>query len=364
MIKLAHLSDVHLGFGRSSWRFVRGDVFRSFRQAFREANSWADVILVTGDLFHSVRNDVEAIRLAARELRSADCPVIVIGGNHDTPATSGVDSPLSMLAEMCTNIMLAELSYRAFKVAGLEIHCVPARYLAYWTDPIYPHADAVLAIHGVHPYSPMKPPGESWLIPQLYDPRRFLYIALGDLHDWHSVPTLYPPREFYAGSTGYCSSNVWSETRAKGWLKVELGRLLEVKFVPVEQRAWITVEADLDEDQGLDYIARELKRLYSELRATGRVTDEPPVLRVVLTGRDRQQLVCMENTLRQSRLPVSALHVVRRVRAESHKTEVSAGDLAKRWTEYVHQHLHDLPSALSPDEVVRRGLEALDAVHS
>lgn len=360
MIKLAHLSDIHLGFGRSTWRFVREDVFRAFQCAFREASAWADIVLITGDLFHSVRNDIEAIHLAVREFQNAKCPVVIIGGNHDTPATSGVDSPLAALAEVCPHIMVAETRYQVFRAVGLDIHCVPARYLAYWVDPIAPHRDSVLAIHGVHPFSPLKPPGEAWIIPQLYDVRRFLYVALGDLHDWHSVPTLYPPREFYAGSTGYCSSNVWSETRPKGWLKVRLGRVLDVEFVPVKQRAWITVEADLDEGQDTEYIAQELQHRYSEMYAAGRVTDDPPVLRVVLAGKDRHQLVGAELDLKRCGLPVRALHVVRRTKPADRRIEVNTGDIARRWTEYVQQRAHELSSSLSVGDIIRRGLEALN----
>lgn len=362
MVKLAHLSDVHLGFGRSGWRFVREDVFRAFRHALHEAGGWADVILITGDLFHSVKTDVEAIHFAARQLKRVDQPVLILGGNHDTPATRGVDSPLSLLAEICPNVMLADSVYRVFRVAGLEFHCVPARYLSSWTDPIYPAADAVLAIHGVHPLSPMRPPGDTWIIPQLYDPRRFLYVALGDLHDWHSVPTLYPPREFYAGSTSYTSSHVWSEGTEKGWLKVEFVHPLRVTFVPVPQRAWISIQIDLDSGQDLQTVANECERVYEELRATGRVTDDPPVLRVVLESSHRQELVRAEIELHRSDLPVAALQVVRRPRAVLGRKFVGVGDLTRRWQEYVQQRLQELPPSLSAQEVTQRGLEALQAV--
>ncbi len=159
-MRLAHISDCHLGFGRRGMRFAEQDVYRCFQTAMSEARQWADVILVTGDLFDNVRLDVDALRLAASEFSACKQPVVIVGGNHDVPAMVGVESPLSMLKEMCPSIHLAEREYQRFDVSGLEIHAVPARYLARWTEWIEPDGKwSVLAIHGVHAYSPMKTSG-------------------------------------------------------------------------------------------------------------------------------------------------------------------------------------------------------------
>ncbi|GIV21849.1 MAG: hypothetical protein KatS3mg023_3600 [Armatimonadota bacterium] len=362
-MRLAHISDCHLGFGRRGMRFAEQDVYRCFQTAMSEARQWADVILVTGDLFDNVRLDVDALRLAASEFSACKQPVVIVGGNHDVPAMVGVESPLSMLKEMCPSIHLAEREYQRFDVSGLEIHAVPARYLARWTEWIEPDSKwSVLAIHGVHAYSPMRPPGDAWLIPQLYDASRFRYVALGDLHDWHSLPTRYPPREYYAGSTAYCSSNIWSEQSPKGWLKVTIGTLLNVQFVRIKQRGWLTVELDLDslESDPLIELEMRLNSALIEKLTTGAIHREPPVLRVIIRSADLNRLNQVESSIRAQKLPVSALYVVRRYRNFIVRHHIAQGDLRTRWINYVSSRLNELPKGVDAQEVIRRGLEALE----
>lgn len=357
MLKIAHLSDCHLGFGRSDWRFVRGDVYRGFDEAVRGASAWADLLLITGDLFDSSRLDIEAVSYAAQRLKRLDQPVILVGGNHDVPSTLS-ESPLTMLKELCPHLFVAERRYERFDLLGIEVHCVPARYLQVWKHRIHPSGDAILAIHGVHPNSPMKPPSDTWLIPQLYDVRSFLYVALGDLHDYHSVPTLYPPREYYAGSTAYCSSNIWSEGRPKGWLKVTGSK---VEFVTVPQRAWITVSYDLDEqgDQVVVNVAEALRDQWRRLKAVGRVRDDAPVLRVLLHGSDRCQLEQAEQALLKGGLDAKKVYVVRRwKRMQATRTSVR-GNLIERWIDYVRANSDGLPKGIDQDEIISRGVEAM-----
>lgn len=351
-MKLAHISDCHLGFTRSGWSFLREDVFCAFETAIHEAAELADVILITGDLFHSVKVDIGLLHEAAKTIRSTGLPTVIIGGNHDTSASRGSESPLIMLPELCPNVVLFASGYGVWRYAGLEFHGVPARWLRHWRTPIVPQGESVLMIHGVHPNSPHKPLSDVWLIPQLYEPERFLYVALGDLHEWHQVPA--GGRQYYAGSTTYCSTNVWSESPNKGWLLVDER---EVQFRPIPQRSWITVRLDLDAGDDLSV----LERAVSESKRTSPLQLDP-VVRVVIQSVDSQLLREWEISLRKQTLPVAGLHIERRWCRPGRVENTRDGerfDLAKRWAQFVREHKQQLPIGLREDEIVLRGLQAL-----
>lgn len=362
-IKIAHLSDCHIGFGKAAFSFAGEDVLRSFQLAIDGIQNWADVLIISGDLFDSIRLDVNGLRFVADQLRRLTCPTIIIGGNHDTPATKGVESPLSMLAELHPALNVVEYEYRVLSFPEFDVHAIPARFLSYWVDPIEPERPSILVVHGVHPYSPQKPPRSAWEIPTLYDPKKFLYVALGDLHEMHSVPTAYPPREYYAGAPTFCSTNPWSESSSKGWLKVIVtpnhpGGSPSVEFVPIPQRPWTTVAVDIDLDVDPKL---ELEKVLSQL-------DNPlqlkPAVRLVLSGSDINKLTKFQNELQRQQFPVVRLQIERRYRRKrpdsiegSRVTQV-----LKRWLDYVHANKGNLPQDITLDEVVRRGIEAMFAV--
>ena len=357
-LKLAHIADCHLGFGRRTMPFAEQDVYRSFHEAIREASQWADIIVIAGDLFDSPRLHVEALQ-QAKILRSVKQPVIVVGGNHDTPASMPETSPLLMLSELAPNIIVVPSSYQKLEIDGVEIHCVPARYLRTWTEPIIPEriGDAIMVIHGVHPYSPMKPPSDAWTAPMLYDPKHFAYIAWGDLHDWHSIPTLYPPREFYAGSTGYSSTSIWNETAPKGWLKVELP-LVRVTHQLIRQRPWLTIRIDASQDNIAMRIESEFDLEHARALSTFRYDRSlQPVLRIVFTGKPEE---IKEAERHIPKLPVVKIHTSRKtLRPEVHRS-LNKIDVARRWVDYIGENLNALPKDVDHQEVIRRGLEALE----
>src|SRR4051812_45427146 len=95
-IRIAHISDTHLGYrtnfktdpisGRNQ-RLV--DIEQAYRIAVDDILS-RDVQLVIhgGDVFHHTRPTWTTLRWfisQTRRLTNAGLPVLVIGGNHDTP---------------------------------------------------------------------------------------------------------------------------------------------------------------------------------------------------------------------------------------------------------------------------------------
>ena len=99
-MRLVHLSDLHLGFRQYQRLTPTGvnqreaDVSRSFRRAVERTIELApDLVVIGGDVFHTVRPSNPAILDAFRQftrLRQAlpGSDVVMVAGNHDAPKTS------------------------------------------------------------------------------------------------------------------------------------------------------------------------------------------------------------------------------------------------------------------------------------
>src|SRR5438445_11762306 len=96
-VKLAHLADLHLGFRQFDRQTPRGgnqreaDVAEAFRHAVDDLlEQRPDLIVIAGDVFHSVRPTNPAILHLFQQLQRVratlpNTPVVIIAGEHDTP---------------------------------------------------------------------------------------------------------------------------------------------------------------------------------------------------------------------------------------------------------------------------------------
>src|SRR3954470_6654556 len=109
-MRLIHLSDLHLGY-RQYQRLTPGgvnqreaDVAATFRTSIdRVIALRPDLVVVAGDIFHTVRPTNQAIIHAfiqfARLTRSLpDAVVLLVAVNHDTPRTSESAGILQLFA--------------------------------------------------------------------------------------------------------------------------------------------------------------------------------------------------------------------------------------------------------------------------
>mgnify|MGYP001348790770 FL=1 len=99
-MKLAHLADLHLGFRQFDRQTPKGtnqreaDVAEVFRRAVDDLlDQKPDLIVIAGDLFHSVRPTNAAILFCFRQLHRLraglpETPIVVIAGEHDTPRST------------------------------------------------------------------------------------------------------------------------------------------------------------------------------------------------------------------------------------------------------------------------------------
>ena len=259
-MKLAHLADVHLGFRQYHRMTAHGinqreaDVANAFRRALEDVVRCApDVVVIAGDLFHSVRPSNPAILHSfgqLRQLREAlsEVPIVIVAGNHDAPRSLETGTILRLF-EAVGGIHVVTEGVADLQIEGhdLTLTCVP--HSAWVSGPrpsLAPPKGTgrkVLITHGevagvLRRESAALEHGGAVFEPGELHAERWDYIALGHYHVAHQVAD----NAWYSGSLDYVSPNPWGELtdearegRAgqKGWLLVEFGDRIRVEFRPV-----------------------------------------------------------------------------------------------------------------------------------
>lgn len=224
-MRLLHLSDLHLGFRQFQRTTPTGinqrewDVAQSFTRAIdRVIELRPDILLIAGDVFHTVRPTNPAILHAfaqfSRLMRELpDAIVVVVAGNHDMPRSSETLCILRLFAPLGIHVVDSEPRRLAFPDRGLSILAVPdlppgsvtlEPDLAARLNLLVMHGEvegAMPAFVGHTDRSALRIP-----VAELNSPA-WDYVALGDYHVYKKVG----PKAFYSGALDYTSSNVWGE---------------------------------------------------------------------------------------------------------------------------------------------------------
>ena len=246
-MKLAHLADLHLGFRQYHRQTPAGinqreaDTGQAFRQAVDGVlEARPDVVIVAGDLFHSVRPTNAAIVFAFQQFQRIratlpDVPIVLIAGNHDTPRSTETGSILRLFDELGVDVATGEARRFAYPHLDLSVLAVPHEALVQPERPeLRPDGSAryeVLVAHGevdgVFPSDRSTVEyGGAVVRPDEFGPGEWSYVAFGHYH----VRTELGPRAWYSGSLEYVSTNPWGELRdeaskdvdGKSWLLVDL----------------------------------------------------------------------------------------------------------------------------------------------
>lgn len=253
---IAHLADLHLGY-RAYARLAPGginarerDVALAFRAALdRIIELRADLVLIAGDVFHTVRPSNAAITDAFRQfarLRAAlpGAPVVLIAGNHDTPRAAETGGILRLFGEIPGIIVVDDVARSVFlEGIGVSVLGVPHAALASGEElALDPDPDAdvnVLMLHGdvvgdgveaklryISEY------GGATIETAAIRPARWDYVALGHYH----IATELAPNMWYAGGIERTSTNIWEESHSdKGFLTYDT-ETRRVTFHPVPTR--------------------------------------------------------------------------------------------------------------------------------
>lgn len=237
-MKIAHLADLHLGYRAYHRVNARGgnmretDVSDAFRQAVNRITELRpDLVLVAGDVFHTVRPSNTAIADAFRQFsllanRLPDVPIVMIAGNHDSPRSADTGNILNLFREIdgvrvvcdeCRSIRLPEID--------TSILCLPHVSLATGeavvVEPDGGSRHNVLMLHatleGENAASKLRYVSEyggAVLAEDRIDYAQWDYVALGHHHTAEELK----PNAWYAGGVERTSSNIWMEPEDKGFL--------------------------------------------------------------------------------------------------------------------------------------------------
>lgn len=255
-MKIAHLADLHLGYRAYHRVNSRGvnqreaDVAEAFRRAIAKVvEERPDLVVIAGDVFHTVRPSNTAIAEAFRQFsvlseRLPNTPVVMIAGNHDSPRSADTGNILSLFREIETVRVVYE-ECRAVHLPELEtsVLCMPHVSLAVdhetvmEPDPKAKHN--ILLLHGEitdkNGEARYRSEFGGAQVPETaIKANRWTYVALGHHHEAESLAR----NSWYAGGIERTSAFIWQETRAKGFLvhDTETG---DTRHVDVETRALI-----------------------------------------------------------------------------------------------------------------------------
>lgn len=249
-MRVVHIGDPHLGYraynrvNREGVNAREADVFAAFKRALAKTVELdPGLILIAGDLFHVVRPSNLTIQHTFREfaaLRSkTDAPVVIIGGNHDSPRAADTGCILDLLTNL-PGIHVAHSEYVQVTLDNINtsVFCLCHRALPHINSlRIEPDPSSkfnVLLAHGtvegvIRRAYDVYEISRAQVISDAWD-----YVAFGHYHVFEQLA----PNAFYAGSLEFTSTNIWSETaREKGFIEFDLAerRLLEFHRVPTRE---------------------------------------------------------------------------------------------------------------------------------
>ncbi|HMC19852.1 MAG TPA: DNA repair exonuclease [Gemmatimonadales bacterium] len=380
-MKLAHLADLHLGFRQYDRQTPRGgnqreaDVADAFRRAVDDLlEQRPNLILVAGDVFHSVRPTNSAILFLFKEvhrLRSGlpDTPIVMIAGNHDTPRSTETGTILRLYEALGVHVVIEAAQYLTFSKLNCAVLAAPHQALAQPDRPaLRPQRGTtfnVLLVHGQLPgLGEQRGTMEYGGAPvQLEDlaPAQWDYVALGHYH----VAREIEKNAWYAGSLEYVAPNPWGQlqdeeeygARGKGYLLVHLPGS-RVEFRPVDQTR---KHIDLPSIDGKGLTPNQLdERIAAHVAAAKPAIDGQIVRQLVFdvsraTARDLDHAAIRGYKAR-------ALHYQLDLRRpEAHRDETAGGPFAQRQTlpETVQTFLEHRPldADLDRAEFVRLGVD-------
>jgi exonuclease SbcD len=252
MVRIAHISDTHLGYGRYA-RLDPGTNRNQREVDVQEAYGRAvdailerdvDLVVHSGDVFDSVRPATHVIIGFLKQtfrITREEIPYLVAAGNHETPRLRSTTAALEY-ANLVNAVSAHgfEVEYHLEDVgdAGVGVTLVP-HGAVFGTGAVTPARDAdvnILVTHGMVPGLEAKQHemGEANLQPGMLQ-SAFDYIALGHYHEFHE----HKPNAYYAGAMErFGFGEVESEP---GFAIVEFdgSGLASVEHVPIEARRMI-----------------------------------------------------------------------------------------------------------------------------
>ena len=384
-MKLAHLADLHLGFRQCERQTPRGgnqreaDVAEAFRRAVDDLiDQRPDLILLAGDIFHSIRPANPAILFLFRQLQRLraelpDSAVVMIAGEHDTPRSAETGTILRLYEALGVEVVVDQARRLVFPALDCSVLAVPHQALAQPERPaLRPQGGRtfnVLLLHGQWPgvgeaRGTMEyggaPVDRTDLAPAQWD-----YVALGHYH----VAQQLAPNAWYAGSLEYVAPNPWGQLqdeaehgrRGKGYLLVELpGARVTFRPLALARRH---VELPVIEGKGLT--PKELDERIAATVAAAKPAIDDQVVRLLVFDVSRATARDLDHAAIRA-YKARALHFQLDVRRPELPRLQATGAPGRRQTipETVREFLERRPldADLDRTEFVRLGVEHVEQV--
>lgn len=273
-MRLVHLADLHLGYRQyhrltpSGLNQREADVAGAFSRALDQVIAIRpDVIVIAGDVFHSVRPPNPVIIHAFNQfgrLHDAlpDTRVVMIGGNHDQPRSTETGCILGLFRSFGFHVVHNGPEALRFPDLDLEVLAVPDRSGA--LPALVPSTGAryrVLLLHcRLEDVLERRAETSSLnLTTRDLHRDRWSYVALGHYH----VHTRVTDNAYYSGSLEYTSVNPWRD------LQEEREREIAGKGF---------IEVDLDQDLS------DVPPVFHHVPSHRRLVDIPPISAVGLSA--------------------------------------------------------------------------------
>lgn len=226
-MRLVHAADLHLGYRAYHRANTHGvnvreaDVARAFRELLdRTADIGPELLLIAGDVFHTVRPSNSAIADAFRQLsrfraRSEQTRVVIIAGNHDSPKAAETGSILRLFGEIeGVHVAHGQARRLTFPEIDISVLCLPHSELVAGPDvAIEPDLECghnILLAHAAVDDQRLKllmDFGAARLAREAVDTSQWNYVGLGHYH----LRSRLAPNMFYAGAIERTSLNIWAE---------------------------------------------------------------------------------------------------------------------------------------------------------
>src|SRR2546428_9856172 len=227
-MKLAHLAALHLGFPQFDRQTPKGtnqreaDIAEVFRRAVDDMlDQKPALIVIAGDIFHSVRPTNAAILFFFRELHRLRSglpasPVVAIAGEHDTPRSTETGTILRLYEALGVAIAIEEARRIVLPKLDCAVLAVPQQALAQAERPtLRPEPGGptfnVLLTHGVYggvgEEGGTMEYGGAALSRERLAPGKWGYIPLGHYPTPPSVATT----AWDSGRPAYLPPNPWGQ---------------------------------------------------------------------------------------------------------------------------------------------------------
>ena len=329
-MKLVHLSDLHLGYRLYHRQTTGGlnqreaDVALAFKKTMDAViDLKPDVIVIGGDVFHSVRPTTPAILHAYKQfarLREMlpETVVVMVAGNHDTPRTTETGHIIRLFSALGVTVVDTAPKRLVFRDGELSILAIPSNIRPLPELSRDPSAKYnVMLIHDmiegiVKQYGAVADESRTVKVDDL-NTKDWDYVAFGHYHVYRHIRD----NAYYSGSLEYTGSNIWGEVdeeaerkvKGKGFIEHNLATGAH-KFHPVSLARRVV---DLPAIQGASLSAAELSEAIAAVVESHPDGIENKIVRLVV--RDVQRHVLRDIDHRKIReFKRSALHFLLDVR--------------------------------------------------